>query len=77
MTSGQVVFVPLDVADAIGVGHSLRALVQNGKLPAETADTYIRVGEQLVSAARAEMATTRALIGVEPLPRERGRGGVL
>jgi hypothetical protein len=60
--SGQLCTVTLDVADCLGVGHSLRALVAQGRLDAETRETYDRVGKQLVAAGRAsvEAAVTEA-----------------
>lgn len=52
----MITTVTLSTADAIGVGHSLRALARM-KLPnAATAETFERVGAQLVAAAQAEIA---------------------
>lgn len=47
------VTIELDLADALGVGHSMRMLVRQGKTPPGTADTYARVGDALVAAGRA------------------------
>jgi hypothetical protein len=47
--------VPMTIADALGVGMSMRALALTGRMPPSTAVIYHRVGEQLVAAAKAEM----------------------
>lgn len=52
------VTVTLNLADAFGVGHSLVALTHNPlvKMPDATKEIYRRVGRQIVSASKAEMA---------------------
>lgn len=47
--------VPMTIADALGVGLSMKALALSGKVPEVTASIYERVGASLVTAARAEM----------------------
>lgn len=47
--------LPITIADALGIGMSMRALAMTGKMPVSTALIYHRVGEQLVAAAKAEM----------------------
>lgn len=42
----------LTVVDAIGVGLSLQTLVKSQRMPAETREVYLRVGQQLEAAAR-------------------------
>lgn len=53
--------VTLTVADAIGVAHSIRALVRHRSLPAETVSTYERVAAQLLSAAKLAQQAEEAL----------------
>ena len=53
--AADVVTVTLDLADCLGVGYSLKALALSGGMPEETRAKYNSVGDQLVSAARAEM----------------------
>jgi hypothetical protein len=53
----DVVTVTLTLVDALGVGWSMVSIANSDrKLPDETKATYLRVGRQLVSAAKAEMA---------------------
>lgn len=54
--SGESCTITLDVAKALGIGHSMRALAHSAKMPEDTKALYLEVGTQLVSAARAEMA---------------------
>ncbi len=63
----QVVTLQLDTADCLGIGQSLRALVASGRIPACTAEAYLRVADQMVSAAKAEIlngATTEAAVSL-------------
>lgn len=54
--TGDVVYVPMTTADALGVGHSMRTLVRGRKLPPGTADIYDRVGRSMISEARLAIA---------------------
>ena len=51
--------VELSVVDAIGVGLSLQTIAATRPMPVETAESYRRVGAQLESAARLELAKAR------------------
>jgi hypothetical protein len=55
MKTNPTVTVTLDLADALGVGHSLRSLAAHDLPNASTAAVFARVGEQIVSAAQAEL----------------------
>lgn len=47
--------VKLSLVDALGVGHSLRMLARDAKMPHGTREIYQRVGSQLVAAASSMM----------------------
>ncbi len=49
--------VTVDIADALGVGLSIRALINSGRIPASAVAPFDRVAEQLVAAARAAAGT--------------------
>lgn len=55
LQSGRTCDVKLDVADALGVGHSMRSLVRSGRIPAGVAEVFERVAKQLISSARIEV----------------------
>jgi len=59
--TGESCDVSLPVVDALAVGLSLQALARNLKTPHGTREIYDRVGKKMASAARAQMAQTRAL----------------
>lgn len=50
--SGKTCAPLLTVEDALGVGHSIRALLRTHKLPPGTHEAYERVAHQILSAAR-------------------------
>lgn len=52
----ETVTVTLNLAECLGAGYSMRALAVTGSMPEATRIIYDRVGGQLVSAAKAEMA---------------------
>lgn len=59
MSTTPTVTVTLSAEDALGVGHSLRALAATGRPNAATAVTFDRVGSQIVSAAKAQLAAAK------------------
>lgn len=67
--SGETCVVLVDVGDALAVGLSLKVVARGQSMPAETREVYNRVGEQLVSAARVEVAQAASKV--------RGSRGVL
>jgi hypothetical protein len=54
-STGKTCTVTLAVEDAIGIGYSIRALVKQAKMPSGTAETYLRVAQQLIAAAKLEV----------------------
>lgn len=59
--SGIICRPEVDAADALGCGHSIKMLVQTGRIPAVTAAPFLRLAESLLAAARAEAAQHEAV----------------
>lgn len=57
--------VEMDASLMLSVGQTLRMLARDDKAPQHARDQYAEAGEQMVSAARAAIATDFA-IAVEP-----------
>jgi hypothetical protein len=51
------VTIELDLADALGVGNSLRMQARSPRTPQGTRDIFERVGEKLVAAGREAIRT--------------------
>lgn len=51
LTAGRTCTVEIDVADAVGVGFSLRSLASRGYPNAETAAIFERVANAMIEAA--------------------------
>lgn len=53
---GVTCSVELATADALGVGHSIRALIKSGMIPISAIAPYERVATQMIAAARLSLA---------------------
>lgn len=56
VTAAQPLTVTHDLADAMGVGLSILALINSGRIPSGSIAPFERIGKQLVAAARAAAA---------------------
>ena len=61
---GATVTITMSTSDAIAIGQSLRMHGCNAQIPYGTAQTYKRVGDEMVSAGRAALAESRARKGI-------------
>jgi len=57
VSAAEPITVTVDIGDALGVGLSIRALINAGRIPTGSVAPFDRVAEQLVAAARAAAGT--------------------
>lgn len=58
--TGETILVAMTTVDALGVGHSMRSLVRQHKLPPGTAEIYERVALSMIEEARKAIAQQQA-----------------